>query len=177
MSVELLQTLSLVGYIVSAVLLVLTVVLFFVLKVPQLIGYLSGATARKAIEDIRQQSEKNASAYAPSKNAARGKLTDKISPSGRLLHNTGTLGMTVVTEKIGTQNLQPLSGNETTVFSNEGGAETTLLSNVSGPETTVLNADMMQTENGQTELLQQRVLPTLKIEVDIGFWESNEIIE
>ena len=176
MSVELLQTLSLVGYIVSAILLVLTVILFFVLKVPQLIGYLSGATARKAIEDIRQQSEKNASAYAPSRNASRGKLTDKISPSGRLLHNTGTLGMTVVTEKIGTQNLQPLPGNETTLLTNEGGAETTVLTSEGGAETTLLSATTMVAESGQTEMLQQ-VRPTLKIEVDIGFWESNEIIE
>lgn len=172
MSVELLQTLSLVGYIVSAVLLVLTVILFFVLKVPQLIGYLSGATARKAIEDIRQQSEKNASAYAPSRNASRGRLTDKISPSGRLMHNTGTLGMTVVTEKIGTQNLQPLPGNETMLLSSEGGAETTLLASEGSAETTLLSV-----ETGHTELLQPKVLPTLKIEVDIGFGESSEIIE
>ena len=36
-------------------LLVVSVILFFVLKIPRVIGDLSGRTARKAIEDIRKQ--------------------------------------------------------------------------------------------------------------------------
>lgn len=139
MSVELLQTLSVSGYVISGILFVLTMILFFVLKVPKLIGSLSGATARKAIEDIRKQSGSSSAAFTSSQvNADRGRLTDKISPSGRLVHNTGMVSPVV--------------------------AKTTLLTSEGGNETTILRA-----ENSQLPLV-------LKIELDIGFWESSEII-
>ena len=77
MTAELLHMLSLVAYIAALVLLVLAVVLFFLLDIPKLYGDVSGRTARKAIEAIRQQNEATDNkAYKPSAvNAERGKLT------------------------------------------------------------------------------------------------------
>ena len=47
------------GAILAAVFLVISVILFFVLKIPKVFGYLTGATRRKGVESIRQQSEEN----------------------------------------------------------------------------------------------------------------------
>lgn len=55
MTIELLQRLSMIAYVLAAVLFVIAVVLFFVLKIPMLFGELTGATARKGVEAIRQQ--------------------------------------------------------------------------------------------------------------------------
>ena len=45
------------GLILSGLMLAVTVVLFFVLRIPNVIGDLTGANARKAIESIRNQNE------------------------------------------------------------------------------------------------------------------------
>lgn len=47
------------GIIASGVFLMLSIVLFILLKVPQTIGDLSGSNARKGIKEIRRQSEEN----------------------------------------------------------------------------------------------------------------------
>lgn len=60
MSVETLQALSLIAYILAALLFVLAVVLFFYLKVPALWGEVSGRTARKAIEAMKWKGEEAA---------------------------------------------------------------------------------------------------------------------
>lgn len=120
MTVEFLQTLSMVAYIAAGVLFLVAVALFFLLDVPKLYGDVSGRTAKKAIEAIRQQNESTGNkAYKPSAvNAERGKLTDKITPSGRLQSQTAGLPVSVGTEKFATSTLAP-QPNETTVLVNE----------------------------------------------------------
>ena len=73
MSVELLQTLSLTSYIIAGVLLLMSVALFFLLDIRKVIGDVTGSTARKAINSIREQNEASGNkAYKPSPvNAAR----------------------------------------------------------------------------------------------------------
>ena len=76
--------------IACAVMVAVTVALFFVLKIPKVISDLTGRTARRAIEDIRRQNEESGdkshrSSYV---NLHRGKLTDKISPSRRIQNPT-----------------------------------------------------------------------------------------
>ena len=107
MTVELLKTLSFVSFILAGVLFLAAAALFFLLRVPRLFGDVTGATARKAIENIRQQNaESGDKAYKPSPvNAARGKVTDKISPSGHLQHRTGGFGGSPGTQKISTARL------------------------------------------------------------------------
>lgn len=172
MSVELLNTLSLVAYIVAGVLFLVGIALFFLLNVPKLIGDISGSTAKKAIEAIRQQNENTGDkVYKPSPvNAARGKITDRISPSGKLERRSSGLSIGAQTEKFDTTELL------------QAAQATTLLS--AGNETTVLN----QSESGTTTLLSEQEAGKAKgqkmstpagvtVDVEMGFIGSSELIE
>lgn len=170
MSVELLQTLSLISYIVAGVLLLAGIALFFLLNVPKLYGDVSGRTAKKAIEAIRKQNESTGNkAYKPSMvNAERGKLTDKITPSGRLRSQTEGLPVSVGTEKFATSALSPASN------------ETTVLKKIEN-ETTVLNQSAGETEllYNDNKVRRDSVIDHEKftIDVEISFTGSSEIIE
>ncbi len=146
----------------SILLFVTAVILFFVLHIPNVIGDLSGANAKKAIEHIRNKNESTGEkTYKSSKvNTERGKITEKISISGRLhKHTTGPLYGAMPTEKISTQKL---TANETTVL-NTGGRETTVL-DIGGNETTVLLPASDVADNIFT------------IEYEITYIHTNEII-
>ena len=77
--------------VVAIVMLIVSIILFIILKIPGVIGDLSGRTARKGIEDIRMQNMRSGDKrYKTSPvNHERGKLTDKITPSGNLIPGTG----------------------------------------------------------------------------------------
>lgn len=157
------------GAILAAVMLAVTVLLFFVYKIPTVIGDLTGANARKAIENIRNQNENSGDKlYKTSQvNRERGKLTDKISPSGSLMRDpSGILGGgAMATEKISTQELPQvdettvLESNATTVL---GSNETSVLGNAGAGETTVLVAEDMPA--------------TFQIEFEITFIHTDEVI-
>lgn len=183
MSVELLQTLSLALYIVAGVLFLVGIALFFLLDVPKLYGDVSGRTAKKAIEAIRQQNESTGNkADKPSAvNAKRGKLTDKITQSGRLQSQTSGLPVSVGTEKLDTSTLMPQS-NETTVLA-EAAKETTVLEQSAG-ETTVLTGTISLA--GETTVLVNNEAPSsstvadptkFTVDVEMSFTGSSEIIE
>lgn len=184
MSVELLQTLSLVSYILAAVLFLVAIALFFLLQVPKLFGDVTGSTARKAIETIRQQNESTGDkAYKPSAvNAARGKLTDKISPSGRLEQRITGMGVAAQTEKFDTTDLNPQSdettilssGNETTVLSSANNETTVLNETTTVGETTVLSP---QIESGTEVTATQPENDAVTVDVEMGFTGSSELIE
>lgn len=184
--------------ILAVIMLLITIILFFALKIPAVIGDLSGATARKAIENIRNQNESTGEKeHAPSAvNRERGRLTDKISPSGNLLRNpSNKLGGGMRTEKISTQKLSEdanettvlysggnettvLGGNETTILS---GNETTVLSNMGAGETTLLSDMGVNGETGKltTEASVMPAAPAVsifEIEYEITFIHSQEVI-
>lgn len=180
MTVELLQTLSLVSFIVAGVLLLLGVALFFLLDVPKLYGEISGRTAKKAIEAIRRQNESSGNkAYKPSAvNAERGKLTDKITHTGSIIGRTSGSGISVGTEKLQTDVLtaqanettvleQPV--NETTVLE-QSANETTVLEQPAG-ETTVLAHNEMQVHSAPMTAAE------FTVDVEMSFTGSSEIIE
>lgn len=168
------RNIYLIGLIFCILMLCIAIILFIALKIPKVVGDLSGATARKAIKDIKKQAESNKDNSQDDVNHQRGRLTDKISGSGRLIKaETDRLGMRMATEKIGTQKLT-VTSNETTVL-NTGSSldETTVLSAESGVtvvldgmnETTVLNPQMSQSSNN-----------IFVIEYEITFVHTNEII-
>lgn len=144
------------GAALAGLMLAVAVLLFFLLKIPKVIGDLTGANARKAIENIRNQNETSGDkTYRSSPvNRQRGKITDKISPSGRLVRassyaESGAMG----TEKISTQQLAPAdAGNDTVVLNYEAPAN----------ETTVLDAQTFGDE--------------FVIEYEITYIHTNEII-
>lgn len=157
------------GAILAAVMLAVTVLLFFVYKIPTVIGDLTGANARKAIENIRNQNESSGDKlYKTSQvNRERGKLTDKISPSGSLMRDpSGILGGgAMATEKISTQELPQV--DETSVLESN---ETTVLS---ANETTVLDIS----GTGETTVLVAEDIPAVfQIEYEITFIHTDEVI-
>mgnify|MGYP003370016669 CR=1 FL=1 len=123
MTYEMYRYIFIIGLILCIVMLAVSVILFFVLHVPQIIGDLSGSTARKAIQNIREKNEAGGDkAYKTSVvNQRRGKLTDRISPSGRIDTRTrAPLAAGVVTAKIATQQMP--SADETTLLEPQGAA-------------------------------------------------------
>lgn len=173
------------GLIMAIIMLLLALFLFFYFKIPKVIGDLTGATARKAIENIRNQNESSGDkTHGPSDiNKERGKLTDKISQSGRLIKGrTDSLGGMFKTAKIGTQQLSPdSSSNETTVLS--GMNETTILNYSDMNETTVLNYEGMNETTvlnnnsmNETQLLTPINVTAFVIEKEITFIHSYEEI-
>ena len=153
MTYEIYRYIFLGGAILAGIMFVVSVLVFFLLKIPTVIGDLSGANARKAIENIRSHNESTGDkTYRTSQvNRERGKLTDKISPSGRLIKDPShSLHGAMGTEKISTQQLHPEDvTDETTVLTGEltGGSETTVLGHDDhANETTVLNAQTFSNE-------------------------------
>lgn len=138
--------------ILCGIMFVVLILVFICFKIPKVISDLSGATARRAIKDIRERNEASGGkGYKVSAfNEARGKLTEKISPSGNLIQQRQAQMFGINTTKIDTQELHLEEyANDTTVldFHNEisdveniGVGETSVLSeNFSSGETTVLN--------------------------------------
>ena len=141
MTYELYNWIFIGGAILAGLMLVLAAVLFFVLKIPSVIGDLSGATARKAIEGIRSQNTATGEKVHKTSavNKERGKVTDKISHSGRLkpkYQDVNAGGMP--TAKIGTQKLKKdAEGSAAYAGFEETVVETTVLAPAAA-ETTVL---------------------------------------
>ena len=54
MSYDQFNMIFIIGLVFAGLFLALSIVLFFVLKVPAVVGYLTGATERKAISEIRK---------------------------------------------------------------------------------------------------------------------------
>lgn len=161
--------------IMCGIMLLVTLLLFIMLKIPSVIGDLSGRTAKKAIHDIRQQ---NMSANTDK--IQESKLTDKITASGRLIKRSGRRDGTY-TEKISTEKLieeNKLSNNETSVLSTA--RETEVLSN--NNETTVLTPDMNGNVTSElasvTEPLREdNTFGYVNVELDITFIHTDEIIQ
>ena len=173
MTVELLQTLSLVSFIIAGVILLIGIALFFLLDVQKLYGEISGRTAKKAIEAIRQQNESTGNkAYKPSAvNADRGKLTDKITHTGSIIGKTSGSGISVGTEKLHTDVLAA-KANETTVLEQPAGETTVLAASQSSVgETTVLVHNEVQAENDSM------ASAGFTVDVEMSFTGSSEIIE
>ena len=139
MTYELYRYIFLGALVACGLMAVLSTVLFFTLQIPRVIGDLSGRTARKAIEDIRKQNEQTGDKTYKSSavNLRRGKVTEKISPSGKIAkHADSPFGTGIITQQLSGQQ-QAGPADETTVLSTA--AETTVLSSDVG-ETTVLDA-------------------------------------
>ena len=163
------------GLIAAAIFFGISVILFFVLNIPKVVSDLSGRTARKAIESIRKQNEQSGNKVYQSStvNMQRGRLTDKISQSGRLISRGGNaFGVGVITDKISTQKLQTAA--ETDVLSGAPetdvlytGVETDVLS--CAPETSVLangsETSVLNVGYGETSLL----APQMGSTQELGF--------
>lgn len=161
----------------AALCLILAVILFFVLKIPRVIGDLSGSTARKAIENIRNQNESTGNkTYKSSKvNQARGMVTDKITASGSVIKPLVDISNgAMATTKISTSRLETeaLESYETSLLNNNISGETTVLSAYGSGETTVLDSF----SNGETTVLDEANFDAFTIEYELMFIHTDEII-
>ena len=79
---DILAKVSLASYIIAGVLLVIAIFLWFFFKIPSVMGDLSGRTAKKSIEKMRQANtgSGNKSYRSSATNVARGKLTETMAP-------------------------------------------------------------------------------------------------
>lgn len=165
MSYDIYRYIFLGGAGLAALSLIIAAFLFFVLKIPKVIGDLTGATARKAIDDIRSQNEKSGEkTYKSSRvNRERGMLTDKMTNSGNVVkHSVDIKNGAMSTSKISTSRL------ETEALESY---ETSLLDN-NLAETTVLDSF----ESGETTVLEQSDADVFIIEYELNFIHTNEII-
>ncbi len=167
------------GAVMTLLMLIVSIIVFVVLKIPTVIGDLSGANARKAIEQIRNQNESSGDKLFRTSqiNRERGRITDKISSSGRLISNpSNRLHGAMATEKIGTQKLEPSESNETTVLQNELDAplcETTLLSYES--ETTLLSEDPSDAASVDISFV-EAIFTEPAVEYEITFIHTDEVV-
>jgi len=105
MTYEIYRYIFLGGAILAGIMFALSVILFFLLRIPDVIGDLSGSNARKAIKKIKQDSQKREEeAHRGSKN--KGMITtDKLSTLRRNSKSASRGGET--TESCGTESLSP----------------------------------------------------------------------
>lgn len=93
---ETLSAISIISFIAAGVFAVIAIAIWFIFKIPSIMGDLSGRTARKSIERMRQNNEKTGvKSYKTSeKNLERGKLTgtiENISKNTQEMVETGLL--------------------------------------------------------------------------------------
>lgn len=176
-------TLFYVAMAICLVMFVVSVVLFFKLRIIAVIGDLSGSTAKKAIETMRERNQASGvKAHKPSHvNQARGKVTDKMSASGRVKEMSAKLIINTGTSKIHTAEL---IGNETTVLADS--QETTVLAQettvlADSQETTVLAYEGAEVLSSNSDNLPKNVSVNVSdvfdVEDDIVFTHTNEKID
>lgn len=173
MTYDVYRLIYLICAILSGLCFTLSIVLFFVYKIPKVIGDLTGSNARKAIENIRNQNEStgNKTYKSSSVNKARGRTTDKIQANGTVIqHNPNAYGGAMATSKISTGKLETeaLESYETSLLQNGTSNETTVLSESGSGETTVLS----ETSNNGYDVVDN----VFEIEYEIVFVHTNEVI-
>jgi hypothetical protein len=150
------------GAILAGIMLVVTVLVFFKLKIADVIGYFTGANKRKAVEQIKLNNENAEDKFTLTGrlNRDRRRVTDKISPSGNVVQQYQAQMRGIDTTKIQTQEL-PQEGGETSVLQSgetsvlDAAGETSVL-NVAMPagETSVLDVSMQSApQAGETAVL------------------------
>jgi len=182
-SADVLQTISIVAFILGAVLAIVAVILWFRLNVRGIIDDLSGKKAERQIRELREQNKQEESdsnkgrvVYNPSTGKSTSKLgkskkndaTDKLTEPLKLVKKKGQAvqedATALLQEEEGTVVLDTEEG--TTVLEQEVG--TTVLENEEG--TTVLSADeegttvlgntVVQLQNGYRMVLNEIVIHT-----------------
>ena len=190
MTYEIYRYIFLGGAILAGIMLGVSVFVFFRLKIPTVIGDLTGSNARKAIENIRNQ---NARASEKTSRLSlfdreRGNITGKMqtmngsSPaeqetpknakgntnrlrSGKIVNDTTVLSNAYESDDKTTLLGYESGANETTVLSHDNGANDTAIldSRNNTNDTTVLNAQVFRNE--------------FFIEYEITYIHTDEVID
>lgn len=167
MSVEVLQIITLIFFVLSGALFVISICLFFAFNIPGIIGNLTGMTAKKAIEDIKAKNEDGDKNQATYSKLIKSKSTEKISGSGNIGRMTGPFRQGKGTRKIGKV------WEKTAPLGKKNLGETVRLDTPEVRETTILSTSM------ENVVLMQWTgeLPAFTVDVDIVLCESTVAIE
>ena len=128
MTVETLNLIAMAAFIASGLVFLLSIASFFLLDIPQVVGELTGSTAKKSIQKI-QEHNKNYS----------GKLVHSADPNAHVTKPSKTGRVGVGTEKFKTSTLESKNNaraSETTVLTSN---ETTILTSNSNETTVLIN--------------------------------------
>ena len=180
MTVELLNLLSLGSFIVAGVFAVVSVCIFFLNDIPSVYGEVSGKTAKKAIEDIKRNSESGKSAYSSNKKKQRGHSYDNVNPNA----SNNLQNFRAPSAKTEALDLNQNSAEDESLFVPQAG-QTTVLNNeeaCEGGQTTVLSQNAPVA--GQTTVLSQSapvagqtsVLINENADADAGFGITTELL-
>ena len=146
----------------SVVMLIVSIFLFFKLKIFDVIGDLTGSKAKRAIKDINEQnaSKTNSRNKVSKTHNERSKITEKITQSGNLERKNTSSGFQMETEKLDMNNRRKnnIVSNETTVLdmnkndlTNNSQNETTVLTNTSRNDSVNFNIEYEITYTHATE--------------------------
>ena len=118
MTVEMLQALSTVAYVIGGLFLLVAVALFFLLEIPKVFGSVTGKTARKAIESIRQQNVSADTQVYKSASVVKPQSKKSVSQANRLKNSTASAQKPLIQSSP--------QARETTIL-NAAASETTML--------------------------------------------------
>ena len=162
--------------IVALVFLAIAIILFFVLKIPQVLGELTGRTARKAVEEmasggtptIKKKTDKKSKGKKETKKPANGTPLKKQVYSDLIGENDTPVRL-VTHDDIPTPTLMPRREEETSIRS-EGETEV-LGAGITETETEVLGTEMTEAETevigAGTQESETTVLGAVEAETDI----------
>ncbi len=133
MTYETYHTVFLSAGIFAIIFAVCSVLLFVLLKIPKVVGDLSGRTARKGIADIREQNVRTGDKRHKTSavNLDRGRITDRITDSGNIQRVGKTVNTGVMTQKIKMPESEEMTEtSETTVLPTAEYSETVVLDEI-----------------------------------------------
>ncbi|WP_066315518.1 hypothetical protein [Bacillus sp. FJAT-29814] len=179
---------SIIGYSLAGVLLVVAIIMFFKMNIRAIIGDLSGKTAARKIKEIREHNK-------GSDNKRLQPKAFRLDRESKRLGRTGGLGRTGRTGKtnpeteeiqlIGTEakstELITDGGNDSTVLlANQGASQSTVL--LSEHDATVLLSDETEILSNETSaldataLLENEGVPAFEVQKDIKIVHTEEVI-
>lgn len=158
--------------IAALVFLAIAIILFFVLKIPQVFGELTGRTARKAVEEmasggtptIKKKTDKKSKGKKETKKPANGTPPKKQVYSDLIGENDTPVRL-VTHDDIPTPTLMPRREEETSIRS-EGETEV-LGAGITETETEVLGTGMTEVIGAGTQESETTVLGAAEAETDI----------
>lgn len=152
------------GAIAAVLMLIISIVIFVVLNIKNVIGDLNGSNAKKEIASIRKRNEitGNKSHKSSIVNIDRGCITDKIKTNEHCTEND------IATNKVRSGGTAKLTGNATTVLKDNN--STVVLTH---DNTTILNADENTNISGVINQFNQGIF---EIEYDITLISSTELV-
>ena len=133
------HSIFIIGLIMAGVFLVVSAILFFVLRIPAVIGYLSGSTAKKAIEEIKSGKAPQKSKLAKAKEKNKSHVTEQMpkAPTSKMPGKATTASLSQERPSQGTKVLGEAQSETIPLEAAAMGQETAVLTDA-GQQTSVL---------------------------------------